>query len=327
MKLGKLTNDDLKRRVLAHVGLARPDVVLRPGIGEDCGGVRFGEEVCVLTTDPITAVAEGAGALCVQVCLNDIASSGAQPVAMLLTLLAPPSATLQQIESVQREAADEAARFGVEIVGGHTEVTDAVTRLVLSGTIVGRAAVGAIVPTSGARPGDTLVLTGQAGLEGTYLLCRSRADVRARLTPEQLAEAAALKDQLTVMGAGLAAARCGATAMHDCTEGGVLGAAWEMACASHCGLQLDEAAVPVRPLTRRICRLLRADPLRLIASGAMLVACAPDAADHLVAALHSQGIEACAVGRFTDEPLAMAPPEGDELYAALSAVLNTEDDN
>jgi hydrogenase expression/formation protein HypE len=119
----------------------------------------------------------------------------------------------------------------------------------------------------------------------------------------------------------------GATAMHDPTEGGIVGAAWEMAEASGCGFRIEVASILVRPPTRAICDALAVDPLRLIASGALLVACHDG--PRLVRGLLERGMQAAVIGQLTvpDTGRHLVHPDGrreevdhldrDELYRIL----------
>lgn len=329
MRPGKLTNEELQRIILSQLGPSHGDVVMGASVGEDCAAIRFGEDACVVSTDPITAAGSRLGQLAVQVSLNDVAASGAEPLGVLLTVLAPPEATIEDIAQVVGEAAREAAAQGLQIIGGHTEVTDAVRRMVLSSTVIGRARLDALVRASGARPGDALVMTKQAGIEGTAILAHDAADrLRDALTEEELDEARALTGLVGVWAEGRVAAQAGATAMHDATEGGVLGAAWELAEASGLGLRVSLNRIPVRPVTRKLCAALDIDPLRMISSGAMLIA-HPNG-EALCATLRGQGIEAEVIGSFTasaervterdGREEALAPPDGDEIYRALGTV-------
>ncbi|MCL2810283.1 MAG: AIR synthase family protein [Clostridia bacterium] len=328
MRTGKLTNFELQRLILSELGPNRNDVLLGPGVGEDCAALRFGDEACVLSTDPITAAGSKLGQLAVQVSVNDVAAAGAEPLGVLLTVLAPPEATPEDIGKVVREAAEEAAAQGLQIIGGHTEVTDAVRRMVLSSTVVGRVKLEALKRTGGARPGDALVMTKQAALEGTAILAQDAAHkLRNSLTELELSEAHRLIGKLSVLPEGRIAAQSGATAMHDATEGGVLGAAWEMAEASGLGLCLRLDDIPVRPVTRKLCDALGIDPLRLISSGVMLIA-HPNG-EMLCETLGQQEIHAAIIGEFTAGPervllcgqreTPLPPPEGDEIYRALGA--------
>ncbi len=326
MRPGKLTNEELQRIILSQLGPNREDVLMGAGVGEDCAAIRFGEEACVLSTDPITAASTRLGHLAVQVSLNDVASSGAEPLGVLLTVLAPPESTAEDIGQVIREAAEEAAAQGLQIIGGHTEITDAVRRMLVSSTVVGRAKLTALVSTGGAQPGDALIMTKQAAIEGTAILARAAAErLRGALTEQELAQALAMAELVSVLPEGRIAAANGATAMHDATEGGVLGAAWELAEASGLGLRIELDAIPVHAVTRKLCDVLGIDALRLISSGVMLIA-HPEGA-RLCEVLRAQGIEAAVIGAFTQEKARLLvhegeeceleSPDSDEIYRAL----------
>ena len=151
MRQGKLTNEELEKVILSNIQPQNPDVLVGAAVGEDCAAIRFGDEACVLSTDPITAAESHVGQLAVQVSLNDVASAGAEPVGVLMTLLAPPQAGIEQIEQVILEASEEARAHGLDIVGGHTEITDAVTRIVVSTTVIGRTKLENMVKTRGAQ--------------------------------------------------------------------------------------------------------------------------------------------------------------------------------
>ena len=84
----------------------------------------------------------------------------------------------------------------------------------------------------------------------------------------------------------------GVRAMHDVTEGGLATALRELAAATGRGVLVHRDRIPVSAGTRRICDLLGADPLGLIASGSLLVCCGPDEAPALLAALAAAGIAA-----------------------------------
>ncbi|MDP2891579.1 MAG: AIR synthase family protein, partial [Bacillota bacterium] len=287
-----------------------------------CAAINVRGNICVLTTDPITAADADMGVLSLLVTCNDLAAFGAQPVAVVATLLAPPDAHLAAIEKLVIQMEHTARELGVEIVGGHTEVTDAVRRLVISAAALGTCHKDALILPGGAREGDALVMTKWAGLEGTAIIAADhQPKLSGVLSPEELNEALALKKSISVVKEGLLGAKNKAHAMHDVTEGGVLGAAWEIAEAAGIGVEIIADDVPVLPVTRKICSHFRIDPLKLISSGCMLIA-HPDAAK-LITALNDEGIPAKVIGRFTkhkktlitsgkEEPL--APPEADEIF-------------
>jgi hydrogenase maturation factor len=185
--VGKLTNEQLKQVILSGITPTRDDVVLRPGIGVDCGAIRAGGRICVFSSDPITAASQDAGKLAVHVSLNDVAAAGAEPVGLLLTVMAPPGTAPARLGELVRQAQEESAALNVEIIGGHTEFTDAVTRIVLCTTAIGLADVdGRVFSAAGAKPGDELVLTKWAGMEGTAIIASDLPEfAAAHLTAEE----------------------------------------------------------------------------------------------------------------------------------------------
>jgi hydrogenase maturation factor len=205
----------------------------------------------------------------------------------------------------------------VEIIGGHTEVTASVSRMVTCATVIARAGDNGLIMPGGMRDGDDIVLTKWAGLEGTAVIAADYAD-RLGLGEAELAQARGFIGLISVVKEGLYAASRGAHAMHDVTEGGVLGAAWEMAQASGCGVEINPARIPVHPLTVKICALVGLDPFRLLSSGAMLIAC-PDG-EGLVLGLKETGVNAAVIGKacgkgarlIGGEPI--AEPSAEELY-------------
>jgi hydrogenase expression/formation protein HypE len=325
MKTGKLDPTTLKRLVLGRLGARREDVVVHARLGEDAAAVAFGDEVCVLSSDPITGAGARAGWYAVHVACNDVAAMGARPVGVLATLLFPEGSAEDDVARVMDDIHEAAVELGVEVLGGHTEVAPGLSAPIVAMTSVGRARRDRLVTSAGARPGDALLLTKWAGLEGTAILAADLGDrLRGRLDDATLARARDLTRHLSVVPEGVLAAELGATALHDPTEGGVLGALWELAEAAGAGYVVDADRVPVRPETRAICDALGADPLRLISSGALLIAC-PDEG-RMLAGLAERGIAAARIGEVVEreralvvggERRAVGPVVRDELWRIL----------
>jgi hydrogenase maturation factor len=236
---------------------------------------------------------------------------GAEPVGVLVTLLYPEQAVPEDVARTMADV-DRAARdLRIEVLGGHTEVTLGLAAPIIAMAAIGRAPRTRVLSAAGARPGQALVLTKAAGLEGSAILAHDLASALAgRVPAEVLERARRFTELVSVVPEGLLAARAGATAMHDPTEGGVLGALWELAEASGVGFVVHEAAVPVRAETRALCAALGVDPLKLISSGALLIAC-PDGAA-MVAALAAAGIPAAVIGEVTERERILVRPGGAE---------------
>ncbi len=317
MRLGKLDNDRLEELVLRKFYKTRPESLAAPQIGLDCATLDMGGDFITLSTDPITsAKLANIGALTVHVSCNDAAASGAEPVGLLVTLLAPPTATEDEIARVADDLAAAAASAGVDILGGHTEVTDAVTRYVTCATVIARLRPDRALP--GMRVGDEIVMTKWAALEGSVIIASDFADRLSLLPASVLEGARSFSDLLSVVPEGRIAAEHGATAMHDVTEGGVLGAAWEMAYVERLGVLIDPFKIPVKPETQAICDLLGLDVHRLISSGCMLIACKDG--EEMCRALEKAGIHTTVIGRAIESGMRMPdgrkiePPAADEIY-------------
>ena len=327
MKIGKVPESVLKRSILGQIHTKREEVVLGAAVGEDCAAVRLArDEIFVLSTDPVTGTAKDIGDLAVWVTLNDLASAGATPIGVMLTALLPEVVTEEELRMMVRQAEEACAKANVQIIGGHTEVTAAVNRPVLTVTGVGKAKEGALVSTAGAKAGMDIVVTKWVGLEGTAILAKERQEELLSRFPREFIETAQQLDQmLSVLPESEVAVRFGVSAMHDVTEGGIFGALWEMAERSGVGLEIEWKSIPIRQETVEICEFFGVNPYGLISSGAMLMA-AKDGTG-LVAELKKARIAASVIGRATvgkdrvllngDGRRFLEPPKTDELYRIL----------
>lgn len=324
MEIGKIPADVLEKLVIKPLteNKKRSDVVVGPATGEDCSAVDMGNNLCVVSSDPITGADSDAGYLAVHINCNDIASAGAEPIGILLTVLLPPGADekdLMELSDGARRAADE---LGIEILGGHTEVTAAVTKPVISGTALGKVAKGCFVSTSGAEIGQDIVITKWAGLEGTAVIAADNEEyLSERLGVNTVKSAINFKDSISVVKEALIAARLGATCMHDATEGGVLGAVWEVCSCSSCGCIIRRDDIPVRDETKSIAALAGIDPLRLISGGTLIITVFDG--ERLTGELNRSGVPAKVIGKIIDGQAhmvekgvitALESPGSDELY-------------
>ncbi len=300
LEIGKVPVDVLNRIVLDPINNninKRDDVVVRPSTGEDCSAVNLGENICVLSTDPITAAGSNAGYLVVHINCNDAASAGAEPVGILLTALLPNGSTESDLKEIIDGAYRAAGELGIEILGGHTEITEAVNKPVISGTVIAKTKN--FISSGGAKVGQDIVMSKWAAVEGTSIIAADYEDkLKGRISDEMLDEAKALALKLSVVKEGIIAAEYGATAMHDATEGGILGAVWEVAECSNAGVEIFADNIPVLDCTRKICELSGINCLRLISSGTMIISAFDG--EKLVERLKAEGINAAVIGKVTD---------------------------
>ena len=324
MKIGKVPENVLKRSVFKQIHTKRPEVLLGAGVGEDCAAVKLApDEVLVLSTDPITGTAQDIGTLAIQITVNDLASSGAEPVGVLLTVLLPESVEEPELKKMMAQVEEACAKANVQVMGGHTEVTAVVSQPVISVCGVGKVKEGHLVSTAGARPGMDILVTKWIGIEGTSILAKEKEDqLLTRFSAPFIEKAKSMDVYISVLSEAAVAVRSGVSAMHDVTEGGIFGALWEMAEASGVGLEIDLKKIPIRQETVEICEFFGINPYQLISSGCMLMA-AKDG-NHLARELEKAGIPATVIGKATegndrvlqneDERRFLEPSKTDELY-------------
>lgn len=327
MKIGKLTNEQLKEIILKKMAFRRDDVVLRSNVGEDCAGVAFGDEVCLLTTDPITGSAREVGKLAVHISCNDIASNGAAPIALLLTILAPEGTTAEDLELVMTQAHEEAEKLQVEIVGGHTEITNAVNRIVVSSTAIGKQKINKLLSNKNLQEGDLVLMTKTSGVEGTGIVAYEKEDELMNiLSVDELKAAKDLLNHVSVVPEGVLAGKHPVTSMHDVTEGGVLGALWEICEGSNLGAILTFEEIPIADVTQKICQYYNLNPLRLISSGAMMITISPMDYEVLKEDFDKHNIPLACIGIITSKDVYLekrgrltyvTPPDKDELYKVV----------
>ena len=340
MRIGKLTDEQLESLVLSRLPQLSSKTLSGAGIGADCAWLKTGENLLVTSSDPITAGGSESGTLAIHVSCNDIAACGVQPTGILIVIIAPPSATEEEIVSIVDQASREAGKLGVDIVGGHTEVSDCVNRFVVISTAFGVVEKGRPVPLGHALPGDKLLITKTGAIEGSFIAANEHADKLAGKVSTEIIEEAKTYNRLisvvregTILGSLRSAnsdvtfegfPRSCVNLMHDVTEGGVEGAAFEMADFSKVGVTLDQRLVPFTGCSKAICDALGLDPYRLISSGALMIASSEP--DRVIEALAAEGIKATVIGEFTDisegakvigidgSVSIMPAPSADEIY-------------
>lgn len=327
MASGKLPNEILKKLLTEIPIIKRDDVLIGAKVGVDTAHVLFDKEICVLSTDPVTGATDNAGAIAVTIAINDIATAGAEPVGLLLTILAPDGTTHEEIEAIQRDATETSNALGVQIIGGHTEITAVVNQTVLSVAAIGKLPPEQWMDIKKIQEGDRIAVSKSLGLEGSAILAADReAMLKGVLTSAELDEAKGYISQLSVMKEGRLGALLSVQYMHDITEGGLLGALYETAQAIKKGVCVNEEALPITPTTQKIATAFSIDPLRLISSGSMLLVIPQEKQKEAERLFEEEGIALTFIGEVCKEGVQIVnekgavdvpPPEKDMLYTAL----------
>jgi hydrogenase expression/formation protein HypE len=333
MKLppGKIPVNILKEVVFKNLGAERKEVIVGPSAGIDGAVLDLGAKSLIVSMDPITGAVERIGWLAVNVNANDVATFGVQPAFMFSCIMLPEKSEKKLVETISLQMNTAAKDLGIAIVGGHCESTPSLSNPIVVGCILGLTEKGRYVTAAGAKPGDKLILTKSAGIEGTAILAMDREQALKEIMSSKMLQAAkAFYTQISVVKDALTACKTGGVhGMHDPTEGGVSGGIHEMADASNVGVKVIEEAITIQPETAWICSHFRIDPLLLIGSGALVISAEPQSANGIVSNLQSEGVPASVIGEFTENPSqrvltqkdgktkALPRPQSDHLWLAL----------
>ncbi|NLI89649.1 MAG: AIR synthase [Epulopiscium sp.] len=326
MEIGKISNDLLQSAIFDKNLHRRSEVKVRPNIGEDCSVLKFNhDEDIVLSTDPITGATKNIGKLAVHISCNDVSTSGAEPVGVLVTILLPPKTSEEEFKLIMDDIIETAHENNIEILGGHTEVTDAVNRPLVSTTVVGKVKEDNMIATNGAIEGQDIILTKWAGLEGTSILAYEYEEILSNeIGREYVMDGQNLGKHLSVVEESKVATKCKVTSMHDVTEGGVLGALWEIAQCANVGVSINLDKIPVKEETRAICDYFGISPYKLISSGCMIMTTFQG--EKCIEELSKLNITANIIGKVTSKGQYMVKdgvkkeieaPSSDDLYKAL----------
>jgi hydrogenase expression/formation protein HypE len=309
---GKVTSEIFDRVILERLGVSDPDVLVGPHHGVDVGVVRVAPGVAMaLTTDPVFVVPvygwERAAWFAVHILASDASTSGLPMRWMTVDLNLPPELSDDDLATLWTAYSKACEDLGLAIVTGHTGRYDGCAWPMVGGaTCITLGPDDAYVTPTMARPGDRIVVTKGAAIEATALFGATFPDRLAAEVGSEVAKAAdGLFDQMTVVPEARIAAAYGlrdrgVTAMHDATEGGVIGGLAEVAAASEVGLRVDLDTVPVRPEVRTVCDHVGMDPYISISEGTLIATVRPEHVGGFMSALQSEGIEAAEVGEVTD---------------------------
>ncbi len=328
---GKLHPKFLEKIIFKYLGFKRSDVILGPSKGEDAALIKVGEELIAASCDPISGSIKNVGWLAVNVSANDVATRGVKPSWFLSCILLPKNFKLNVLKTICEQMDLASKKLEIAIVGGHTEVSLGLNHPIVVGFCAGKVEEGKYVTCSRAKPRGKIILTKGAGIEGTAILAiEKEKEITKFLGKETVEKAKAyinlvsvVKDALTAFNSG------GVQAMHDPTEGGVLGGLCELIEAANLGVKIYEDKILINEETIAICNLLKIDPLKLISSGSLLIVADSNKAENIIAKLKNAGIKASIIGETLPNPKEryiiakngkikkIFMPETDELWKAL----------
>lgn len=323
MKTGKVTENVLKRSVLKQIRNRREEVQVGAGTGENCAILSFEEGAAAVSTETVCGNWEGIGREALFLASNNTAAAGGEPFAAQVSILLPAESEEADLKRMMKELEETAAALGIQISGGHTAVSEAVTQPAVTVTCIGKADAERHFSASKAEPDQDVIVTKWIGLEGTSILAKVKEQELLERYPAYLIdEAKAFEQLLSIIPEAATAGKSGISAMHDASEGGIFGALWELGQSAGVGLEIDLKKLPIRQETVEICNHLDVNPYELKSAGALIIVSEKGA--DLVRTMEQAGIPAVIVGKTTagndrvilneEERRFLEPMRQDQLY-------------
>ncbi|MCP8310553.1 MAG: AIR synthase family protein [Candidatus Methylarchaceae archaeon HK01M] len=298
LPIGKVPKEILEKYVLKFTGESSENVVLGPKFGIDFAVIKLDGRYMIVASDPVTGAEKEVGWYAVNVSANDVATSGSRPTYLESVILLPQGSKTEDVMNMSIQIHRAAKELGISVIGGHTELTLGLRRAIVVTTTFGFTE--RYITAADAREGDFILMTKTAGLEGTSILADAFKEKLYRLGENVISNASKMARGISVVDEATRAFKIGFVhAMHDATEGGVIGGVYEMGVASNLGFVIEVKDIPIALETKTICRALDLDPLKLISSGVLLLAVEPSKVDGLCADLRKIGVRVSIIGYFT----------------------------
>ncbi|NLJ39050.1 MAG: hypothetical protein GX432_09860 [Candidatus Atribacteria bacterium] len=297
--MGKICPEKLLELVFPYQGKNRKEVIYNASLGRDCGVVDCDEDLIALTCDPITGTSTHIGSFAVHVVANDLICAGADPVGLLISIVLPHNSDESQIQLIMKDVDLTSKKIGIAVLGGHTEISEVVHRTLIHCFGIGRVKRDNIPDVEKVQPGDSIIITKGVGIEGTAILANLyHAQLSNQFGQSFVQKAQDFMTMLSIVPEGKIALKHAPHCLHDATEGGLLGALWEVCAGQNLGFIIQEQSIPLRPETKTICDFFQIDPLKLISSGTLIIFTPHP--EPLLEAFQKASIPGYLIGKITD---------------------------
>jgi hydrogenase maturation factor len=282
--------------------------------------------------DPITFPTSDPARSLIIVNQNDLATAGSKGYAMTITMLFPLGTKENDVLKIQKNLDETAKNHKITILGGHSEVTSTVKRVVLSGSFIG------FVPPEyyigrNAKPGDKIICSGWIGAEGTgIILEEGKKSLKPVLSKRDILRGREIGRDISITNRVLSLNKKfhnDISMIHDITEGGFTAAIYESLSPLGLGAEINKEMLPISPITDKICESLEVDPISLIGSGAVLVFTKPKNIDNIIRTLEKSNKPAKIIGEVTGDPeiylgdQTSGMPRRDSIIKALRNICET----
>jgi len=323
---GKIHDEFFKELIFPHMGRKRNEVVTGPGFGVDVAIVDLpGEWSMAMTSDPLSLIPtlglKESAWLSVQLMANDMSTTGHGPQYAQFTLNLPPTIKSSDFESYWKYIHKYCDRLGIAITGGHTGRFEGQNSTVSGGgTMIAVARQGDFLTSKGARPGDLIMMTGESAMMSSSLLAMSFPEtIKNRCGSQIYQQACELFSKTSVVEVGTSLVQDQSdtlriSAMHDVTEGGIIGAVYELATASDCGVEIDVNAIPAGEAQKQVCDCFGLNPNYCIGAGSMIITVHPDDAVKVKNILEAKVIDTTVLGEIKEKNHGLKMIDGDQRH-------------
>ncbi len=310
---GKIGHELFAEMIFPFCGAVRPEVKAGPQYGVDVSLIRLPNSMAMaLTSDPLSLIPtlglRESAWLSVHLMANDIATTGLAPMYTQLVLNLPPSLSNNDFKTYWAHLHEFCKDIDVAITGGHTGKAEGQHSTIAGGgTMITVGPEDQMLLSKMARPGDLIIVTKEAALIASSILALSfPKTVKDKCGKEVYERACDLFYETSSLQAALQAVgnnneEKAVTAMHDVTEGGVLGAIYELATAAGCGAWIDHDSLPVGHAQQMVCALFGIDPLFCVGAGSMIITVIKDKAKIVLQRLAEAQIKATVVGEVREK--------------------------
>jgi hydrogenase expression/formation protein HypE len=297
---GRLSRDLIEQVFLPALGVEF-EVAQRDSAVMEVGGTRLAFSTDSYVVQPLFFPGGSIGELAVNGTVNDLAMSGAKPLALSVAFVVEEGMPIETLREVARRLGQAAREAGVAVLTGDTKVIERrgssgdQAGLYLNTAGIGLVPEGIEIGASRATPGDVVILSGPIGLHGVAVMAK-----RAGLEFETLVSSD------TAPLAGLVAEMLKANrdihVLRDPTRGGLAATLCEIAQAAKVGIEYEESVLPIPPEVEAACAFLGLDPTEVANEGKLVAVVPPGSSDDVLAAMasHPLGRDAVIVGRVTD---------------------------
>lgn len=324
-QLGKIDQKAAEEIIFKNCGFRRQEVSTGPGFGVDVSLVDLpGGLALASTSDPLSLVPslglKESAWLSVHLMANDMATTGFAPMYGQLVLNLPSGFSTEDFHSYWNYIHLFCKEIGVAITGGHTGFTEGQNSTIAGGgTFFAVAAKDEILTSRKAKVSDVILVTKRCALSSSAILCKSFPETVIKNLGQEVYEqgcssfyeTSSLRDG--ILAAGKKEKHAEVTAMHDVTEGGVLGAIYELVTAAGKGALIHNEKLPLGKVQQQICELFSIDPRYSIGAGSMIITCEKGKEKLVVQRLQQENIACCAVGEVVEKDQGIKIKEGTDL--------------